>query len=379
MLLLKNANLYTPSHVGDSDVLVGGGKILAIGKNLDFNIENLEIYDLKGKNLTPGLIDQHVHITGGGGEAGYHSRTPEIKLTDIIKYGTTTVVGTLGTDGCTRSLENLYSKAKALEYEGISTFIHTGSYATPTITFTDSITKDLVLIDKVIGVKIAMSDNRSSYPTDDELIKILSQIRIGGMISKKGGILHIHMGGLSTKLDFIFRILKEYSFPINYFSPTHCARTKELFDECLKFQKMGGFIDITTGGSKFAPLDEVIAYGIENGLNLDMISMSSDGNGSVPKFDEKGALIGYGCASCKSNLDVLQAVVKNRVLSIDKAISLMSKNVAKFLNFTNKGEIKVGNDADFASFDNELNLYDVIAKGEFCIKDNEICKKGFFE
>ncbi|PSM52050.1 isoaspartyl dipeptidase [Campylobacter blaseri] len=379
MLLLKNANLYAPAYMGMNDVLVGGGKILAIGENLDFNIKELEIYNLDGRILTPGLIDQHVHITGGGGEAGYHSRTPEIKLSDITKYGTTTLVGTLGTDGCTRSLENLYSKAKALEYEGISTFIHTGSYATPSVTFTDSITKDLVLIDKVIGVKIAMSDNRSSYPTDEEIIKILAQIRIGGMISKKGGILHIHMGGLETKLDFIFRILKDFSFPINYFSPTHCARTKELFDECLKFQKLGGFIDITTGGSKFAPLDEVIAYGIENGLKLDMISMSSDGNGSVPKFDENGNLVGYGCASCESNLKTLQTIVKNKILDIEKAISLMTKNVASFLNLHHKGEIKVGNDADFASFDNELNLYDVIARGEFCIKDGRICKKGFFE
>lgn len=379
MILLKNADLYTPKHIGDSDVLVGGGKILAIGKELDFRIENLEIHDLKGKILTPGLIDMHVHITGGGGEAGYHSRTPEIKLTDIIRYGATTVVGTLGTDGCTRSLENLYSKAKALEFEGISTYIHTGSYATPSVNFTGNIARDLVLIDKVIGCKVAMSDNRSSYPDDDELIKMLSQIRIGGMISKKGGILHMHMGGLKSKLDFVFRILRDYEFPINYFSPTHCARTKDLFDECLKFQKMGGFIDVTTGGSKFAPLHEVIAYGIENGLNLNMISMSSDGNGSVPRFDENGALVGYGCASCASNLEVLQDIVKNKILDVEQAISLMSKNVAKFLNFSNKGEIKVGADADFVAFDNELNLYDVVAKGEFCMRDKEICKKGFFE
>ncbi|MGG7073900.1 beta-aspartyl-peptidase [Campylobacter sp. 9BO] len=379
MLLLKNANLYTPKHIGKSDVLVGGGKILAVDKDLNFNIADLKTYDLCGKVLTPGLIDMHVHITGGGGEAGYHSRTPEIKLSEIVKYGTTTLVGTLGTDGCTRNLENLYSKAKALEFEGISTFIHTGSYATPSVTFTQNITKDLVLIDKVIGVKIALSDNRSSYPSDDELIKILTQVRIGGMISKKGGVMHIHMGGLESKLDAVFRILKHTQFPVQYFSPTHCARTKDLFDEALKFQKMGGFIDITTGGSKFAPLHEVIAYGLENGLNLDMISMSSDGNGSVPKFNDKGELVGYGCASCKSNLDTLQNIVKDKVLDISKAISLMTCNPAKFLNLSFKGEIKVGYDADFAVFDENLNLYDVIAKGEFCVKDQDVVKKGFFE
>ena len=379
MLLLKNANLYTPKFLGKRDVLVGGGKILSIGEGLNFNIEGLEIYDLKGKVLAPGLIDQHVHITGGGGEAGYHSRTPEITLSQIVKYGTTTLVGVLGTDGVTRSLENLYSKAKALEFEGISTFIHTGSYTSPCVTFTGDIAKDLILSDKVIGVKIALTDNRGSYVSKEELIKILSKIRIGGMVSKKGGVLHMHMGGLSEKFDNVFKVIKDYEFPVHYFSPTHCARTKDLFNEALKFQKMGGNVDITSGGSKFAPLHEVVAYGLENGLNLERLTMSSDGNGSVPKFNENGELVGYGCASCASNLEVLQALVRNKILKIEDTLALMSKNVARYLNLSQKGEIKVGNDADLCVFDEELNLYDVIAKGEFCVKDEKVVKKGFFE
>lgn len=299
MLLLKNANLYTPKFLGKRDVLVGGGKILAIGEGLSFSVEGLSVYDLKGKVLAPGLIDQHVHITGGGGEAGYHSRTPEITLSQIVKYGTTTLVGVLGTDGVTRSLENLYSKAKALEFEGISTFIHTGSYASPCVTFTGDIAKDLILIDKVIGVKIALTDNRGSYVSKEELIKILSKIRIGGMVSKKGGVLHMHMGGLSEKFNNVFKVIKDYEFPVYYFSPTHCARTKDLFNEALKFQKMGGNVDITSGGSKFAPLHEVVAYGLENGLNLERLTMSSDGNGSVPKFNEKWRASGiWLCVMC---------------------------------------------------------------------------------
>ena len=113
MLLLKNANLYTPNFLGKRDVLVGGGKILAIGEGLSFSVEGLSVYDLKGKVLAPGLIDQHVHITGGGGEAGYHSRTPEITLSQIVKYGTTTLVGVLGTDGVTRSLEKSLLQSKS--------------------------------------------------------------------------------------------------------------------------------------------------------------------------------------------------------------------------------------------------------------------------
>ena len=71
----------------------------------------------------PGFIDGHVHMTGGGGEGGYATRTPELSLSDAIRGGVTTIVGCLGTDGVTRSLAALLAKARALDEEGISTFI----------------------------------------------------------------------------------------------------------------------------------------------------------------------------------------------------------------------------------------------------------------
>ena len=379
MKLLKNAHVYAPQDLGVRDVLIGGSSILMVDKDLSLNIPKLEIIDLKGHILAPGFIDHHVHVTGGGGEAGYHSRTPEITLSELVKYGITTVVGLLGTDGCTRSLENLYAKVNALEFEGISTYMYTGSYRFPTNTITETILNDMVLIDKVIGVKIALSDNRCSFPTDEELIKMLSDIRVGGMISKKGGVLHMHMGALESKLDNIFRIINDYQFPISYFEPTHTARTKELFKESLKFQKMGGFIDVTTSGSNFAPLYEVFAYGLENGLNLNSVSLSSDGNGSIPKFNNAGELKGFGSASCKANIKIIKELIDHKILPVENVIALMTKNVASFLNFHKKGEIKIGNDADFVVFDNEMNIKDVIAKGEFCVKNGEIIKKGFFE
>lgn len=45
----------------------------------------------------------HVHITGGGGEAGPASRCPEAQLSKLISAGITTVVGVTGTDSVTRS------------------------------------------------------------------------------------------------------------------------------------------------------------------------------------------------------------------------------------------------------------------------------------
>jgi predicted amidohydrolase len=41
----------------------------------------------------PGIVDGHVHITGGGGEAGPQTRVPPVPLSRFTAGGTTTVVG----------------------------------------------------------------------------------------------------------------------------------------------------------------------------------------------------------------------------------------------------------------------------------------------
>ena len=108
---------------------------------------------MEDKILIPGIIDQHVHITGGGGEGGPSTRVPESNLSDFISSGVTTVLGILGTDGISRSLENLYAKAKALNEDGITCYIETGSYAYPSPTLTGSVERDIYLIDLCIGAK----------------------------------------------------------------------------------------------------------------------------------------------------------------------------------------------------------------------------------
>ncbi len=60
------------------------------------------ILDVPGCVITPGLVDMHVHIIGGGGEAGPSSCTPQSQLSNFLEAGITTVVGVLGTDCITR-------------------------------------------------------------------------------------------------------------------------------------------------------------------------------------------------------------------------------------------------------------------------------------
>jgi beta-aspartyl-dipeptidase (metallo-type) len=88
-----------------------------------------------------------MHFNGAGGENKPEFRTPPAKLSELTRYGITTAVGLLGTDGITRSLHDLYMKARGLQNEGISTWIFTGSYQLPSPTITGSVLTDITMID----------------------------------------------------------------------------------------------------------------------------------------------------------------------------------------------------------------------------------------
>ena len=196
MLLIRNANVYAPEALGIKDVLIANGKIVAIENHIDSHAAIASEWNAGGRILTPGFIDQHIHILGAGGKHGFSSITPELTLSEIVACGSTTVVGLLGTDGCTKNVRNLFSKAKALDQEGLSTYIFTGYYGLDPVYIMDSVQEDILFIDKVIGCKIAISDIRSSYPTALELVRILREVMVGGMIANKKGILHLHLGAL---------------------------------------------------------------------------------------------------------------------------------------------------------------------------------------
>ncbi len=116
MILIRGGTVYTPQHIGKMDVLIAGTKILRILHPADPEAELLAasrltaVLNATGAIVAPGLVDIHVHVTGGGGEAGPASRVPEAPLSQLLRGGLTTVVGVLGLDSVTRSPDVLLSK-----------------------------------------------------------------------------------------------------------------------------------------------------------------------------------------------------------------------------------------------------------------------------
>ena len=379
LTLIKSAKVYAPTPLGIKDILVAGNKIVSIEDRLNVSGLGTQVntIDASGKILIPGIIDQHVHLTGGGGEGGFSSRTPSITFTKLIKAGITSVVGVMGTDGSTRSPQDLFAKVMGLRAEGLSAWMHTGSYQVPTVTLTNSIRDDLVFLEPVLGVKIAIADHRGSFPSTDELLRITSDVRMGAMLAGKKGVLHMHMGGLPDPFEQINELV-ERGIPHSNFSPTHVARTIPLFEEAASFAKAGGVMDITSGGScAFNDPAEAVFAALESGVPTERITISSDGNGSLPKFNEAGEMVAITAAAVDSNILLLRTLI-DRGLDIGQASAMMSENVAKSLGIE-KGEISPGADADLLLLDDNLDIDSVFSMGRAILLEKEQLILGNFE
>jgi beta-aspartyl-dipeptidase (metallo-type) len=387
MLLLRNVDIFAPSPVGRADILLAGGRIDRIEPAIRISEDYCAVIDASSLVAVPGLIDAHVHITGGGGEGGYATRTPELSLSDAVRGAVTTIVGCLGTDGVTRSPAALVAKARGLDEEGLSTFVYTGDYAVPTRTLTGSIERDLLLIDKVVGVgEVALSDHRSTQPTFEEFARLASEARRGGILSGKAGVVNVHVGDGRRGLSMLRRVLEETEIPAAQFLPTHINRNPSLFEEGTAWAKAGGLVDFTTSTVP-AWLEEGevkcsrgLRAMIDAGVEVSQITFTSDGQGSIPAFDAEGRLqrLDVGRVTILLN-EVRDAVLNDRV-PLETALRVVTSNPARILKLRGKGQLAAGADADLALLDpRTLEVRGVIARGRWLMRDGEVLVKGTFE
>lgn len=376
-ILIKNADVYAPEHLGTRDIFLAGGKIVAMAEKLDVTLPDLEVIDAAGYIVAPGLVDQHIHITGGGGEGGWHSRCPELVFSELVKAGVTTFLGVSGTDSMTRSVENLLAKVRGLKNEGASGWMWTSNYAYPVTTITKDVRTDMLAIPEVLGVKIALGDHRSSFPNQHEIMQILADVRVSGMLTGKTGFLHVHLGDFPYSFD-IFDECVAQGMPIKHIRPTHVARHPEVFRRACEFAKKGGFIDITTGGGNYmGSAADAVRAALADGVPFDRITLSSDGHGSMPRFNEAGEMVGLGIGSIMCGIETIRELKDE--LGVEKALTPMTKTVAGALGLETKGGIAVGKDADLLFLTKDLDIDWVFMMGKVAMRKGEVVMKGAFE
>lgn len=387
--IIKNADIYAPKPLGIKQVVILEDKIEGIYDDINIpeNFIEIKVVDAEGKILVPGFIDNHVHILGGGGEGGFKTRTPELSLSKITTAGITTVVGCLGTDDVCRDIRALVAKANALEEEGISTYIYTGSYEIPVKSLTGSPKGDLMMVSKAIGVgEIALSDHRSSQPTYQQFVNTVAQARVGGLLSGKAGVVNVHLGDGATMMEYLFTMISKTEIPATQVLPTHINRIDSLFEMGIEYTKAGGFIDLTTSSEpNFLEPGEVKASKglkllLDAGVPIERITFSSDGNGSMPLFDKDKKFVGLGICSVETLFREVRDAVLEENIPLGEALKVITSNAAEILKLKSKGSIEKGKDADLVLLDKAtLNIHSVMAKGVFHIENNKVIVKGTFE
>jgi beta-aspartyl-dipeptidase (metallo-type) len=385
MLLIRNAKVYAPEPLGKKELLIGGNSILGISDRIGLPQGiDIEVFDANGLFVVPGLIDNHVHIAGAGGEGGPSTRTPELTLSRMFEGGVTTVIGCLGTDGLTRSVESVLMKAKSLRYEGASAWIWTGAYQVPTPSITGDIGRDIALIEEIIGVgELAISDHRSSCPSTDELIRITALARVGGMLGKKAGMVNIHLGDARNPFLPLHEVVKHSELKYTQFLPTHCNRNDYIFEDSKTYAK-AGYVDITTSSWQYYQDEEIkpstaLKLLLTAGVPSDHITFSSDSCGSLPGFDDQGRLVKLEMGVPSANLkELADSVIKENV-PLEISLKVLTSNVASILKLTGKGFISSGMDADLLFLDKEMKMIHLLAMGKWVVKDGVVIKKGTYE
>jgi beta-aspartyl-dipeptidase (metallo-type) len=385
LILLRDAELYDPAPRGRRHLLVAGDRIVWLGRDIPSLDRALKVeeVDCRGRRVIPGLIDGHVHLTGGGGEAGPHTRVPPLAISRLTAGGVTTAVGVLGTDDAVRTTAELVTVARGLTQEGLSAYCHTGGYHIPPMTATGNVRLDIVLLDVVLGVgELAISDHRSSQPTLDELLRIAGDAHVGGLMSGKAGIVHLHVGDGGRGLDLIRQALDASELPARVFNPTHVNRKRALFDEALALAGRGCTVDVTAfpvaeGEDAWSAADALVRY-LDAGLPADRVTVSSDGGGCLPVFDAEGRVASMDVGSPSALADTLRALLRAGQ-PLERVLPAFTANPAALLRLERKGRLVADADADLVVLDEDGGVAEVMARGRWHVRAAAPVVRGTFE
>lgn len=376
--LIKNGHVFSPEDMGRQDILICNDKIAAIQPEISRGSLDAQIIDAGGKYVVPGFIDGHIHILGGGGGGGPLTRSCISHLSHYSRSGVTTVIGLLGIDKIGFTLEELLIRARALELEGLSTYVLAGSYHTPPVTITDSLSKDLYLIDKIIGVKIAIRASLSSHLSKDDIKKVVAEAWLGGKLGGKAGVVVSHIGSdRGLPLADICDAMEEMSIPMRQFVLTHVNTDENILQEAIPCGKRGVIMDLTgnwgTADGRAVSQARAFKIMLKAGVPLENITMSSD---SVAPFVHPDHLDVQPIGVCAKSL---REMVCDEGIALSDALRTITDNPARCYHLGGKGTLQPGKDADVVFLDGNYTVDTTMAKGQLLYQDHHIVKYGVME
>lgn len=384
LTVVRNGRVYAPEDLGIRDVLVAGERVVEIGERLDLGGLRAKKIDAEGHTVVPGLVDGHLHIIGGGGNEGYASRIPELWAGELALAGLTTVVAPPGLDMLTKTVDGILAKAYALDSEGVTAYMMMGGFQRPFRTFSGSIRRDIFAIEKILGVKVALGETRASRFGDGELIELAAQLHWLAGATGKACVLHAHLGEANDPAGQLLDTMRRSGVPARHFQATHCNYTPQTMAAALEVAAHGGFVDFNPiltpefGHPHATPVNEAIVRSLDAGVDEHLVTMTTDGNASVPMAMPDGTHGAYE-KSLSWLWEAVVALVRQEGLSLPRALAFATLNPARALGLARKGRVRVGGDADLLVIGPDMTIRHVLARGNHLVEDGRATALSLYE
>ena len=207
---------------------------------------------------------------------------------------------------------------------------------------------------------------------------------IGGKLSGKRTVLHVHVGDRDEGLRPLEEAVARTGLPVDQFVATHVNRNPNLWEQAIHYAKSGGRIDITTmqkpeaGYPKAIDASRGILDALEKDVPISRMTMSSDGGAAYPRPSSKPGSGKFYMAGPDSILETVRELVKAG-LSWGKAVSFVTNHTADLLGLVRKGRLKVGSDADILILTRPGDVDRVYCRGRLMVKDGKPVVRGLFE
>lgn len=384
--LIRGGRVFDPEDRGVADILILGQQIAAVGPNLPAptGIGDGEILDVADRLVLPGMMDGHVHVMGASGLGGPATRTTDLQIDRITAAGVTTVVSPLGADSLSRTIPAILARAAALEAEGISAYCYTGGWKHPVPTLTGDPQGDVAFLDRVVGIKVAISEATAPAQSLEDLCRLAHAAYTGGRLAGKAAVLHVHIGDQPEGLAVLREVLRRTGIPPDRLVATHVNRNPQLWRQALDYARAGGSIDLTgmqrpeTGHPQAIRPAVALREALDAGVTSARITLSTDSGAAYPRLDEAGRRVGQFMAGPESLLQTMQELVRDGV-SWGQAVAFSTRHVADLLGLRRKGRIAEGCDADLLLLTAAGEVDRVYGRGRLLVEGGTPMVRGPFE
>lgn len=376
-MLLKDCKLLGSDD--KVDILIKDGKIVNIEKYI--SSDEKKIIDLKGKYVLPGLIDPHVHFRDPGMT---HKEDFFTGSCAAAKGGYTTVIDMPNTNPSTTS-KDLLDKKREIAKD--SSVINYGF----NFGVTNQNYNDINNIDNIASAKIFMGASTGNLliDKDEDLKNVFSVINKIAMIhAEDEDMINVNTKKYKDKNDPYIHwqirsneaARKAVERAINIAKPfnrsiyiCHTSTKQEL--ELIKKAKQEGQLVYCEVSPHHLFLDNSYLKTKKNYAKMNPPLRSKEdvdflwqsindgtvdtiGTDHAPHLKEEKEKDYWNAPSGVPGSENALALMLNAVnegkISLNKVTQLMSTNPAKIFNIKNKGQIKVGNDADFCVIEMDL-------------------------